>query len=246
MEKKALIITPTGTDMFFDDAYDRDNHWRYTKSQRTYDTCVVVFNDYQPEVGTYDFIIRRKGLKWNLMEEVSNIINLENYDYIGCFDDDYATDIQSVNESLAIARHYDFRLFHQAAISYNTYECMRHNPEYIFTETDFIESGCPFFRNDIFKKVTDFLHDYKYEKSCWGIDRVMCQFLQTTAHVIHTNTVKHMRPEESSYDKADGFKALEYVTDVLYPKYMKEKFDIDCNYINSQKVLRAWKIVDND
>ena len=45
MEKKALIITPTGTDMFFDDAYDRDNHWRYTKSQRTYDTCVVVFND---------------------------------------------------------------------------------------------------------------------------------------------------------------------------------------------------------
>ena len=108
---KALIITPTGTDYFLDDAYDKENHWRFTKPERTYETCVVVFNDHQPEPGTYDYIIRWKGLKWNLIPEVCKIINWEDYDYIGCWDDDYVTDIQSVNRALALARQYDFRLF---------------------------------------------------------------------------------------------------------------------------------------
>ena len=49
---KALIITPTGTDYFLDDAYDKENHWRFTKPERTYETCVVVFNDHQPDPGT--------------------------------------------------------------------------------------------------------------------------------------------------------------------------------------------------
>jgi hypothetical protein len=54
-----------------------------------------------------------------------------------------------------------------------------------------------------------------------------------------------MRPDESSYDKSDGFKALDYVINHFYPKYMKDKFDIDCKYIESQKILNAWKLQDD-
>ena len=28
MKRRALIITPTGTNMFFDDLYDKNNHWK--------------------------------------------------------------------------------------------------------------------------------------------------------------------------------------------------------------------------
>ena len=138
---KALIITPTGRPIYHHEDYDKDNHWRFTKPERTYETCVVVYNDFQPEPGTYDFIIRRKGLKWNLAPEVSKMINWQDYDYIGVWDDDYATDIQSVNKALAYARRYDFRLFQQSTTSFQTYDCLKHNPEFAFTETNFIELG---------------------------------------------------------------------------------------------------------
>lgn len=237
---RALIITPTGSPMLFDDAYDKENHWRFTKKERTYDTCVVVFNDFQPEPGTYDFIIRKKGLKWNLIPDVAKIINWQDYDYIGCWDDDYATDIASVNRALSLARQYDFRLFQQSVTSFNTFPCLVHNPELVFSETNFIELGVPFFRNDIFRKVLRFLNDYRYEKSDWGIDKVMCYYLQATAHVVHDVTIKHMRTE-SSYNKEDGFREMHYLMTDFFPKYMKNNFNIDYTPIDVQQTLRAYK-----
>lgn len=238
---KALIITPTGTNLFLDDAYDKDNHWRFTKAERTYETCVVVFNDFQPEPGTYDYIIRKKGLKWNLIPEVCKIIKWEDYDYIGCWDDDYCTDIQSVNRALHLARENDFRLFQQSLISWTVYPCLEQNKDYIFTETNFIELGVPFFRNDIFRKLLRFLNDYKYEKSDWGIDKILCYYLQATAHVIHDVSIKHMR-KDSSYDKEDGFREMNYLMNDFFPKYMKEKFNIHYSPIDVQQTLRGYKV----
>ena len=238
---KALIITPTGRPIYHHEDYDKDNHWRYTKPERTYETCVVVYNDFQPEPGTYDYIIRRKGLKWNLVPEVSKIINWEDYDYIGVWDDDYATDIQSINKSLAYARRYDFRLFQQSTTSFQTYDCLKHNPEFAFTETNFIELGVPFFRNDIYRKVLRFLNDYRYEKSDWGIDKVLCYYLQASAHVVHETTVRHMLPDESTYNKEDGFREMEYLMRDFFPKYMRDNFGLDYQYTDVQQTIRAYK-----
>ena len=238
---KALIITPTGRPIYHHEDYDKDNHWRYTKSERTYETCVVVYNDFQPEPGTYDYIIRRKGLKWNLVPEVSKIINWEDYDYIGVWDDDYATDIQSINKALAYARRYDFRLFQQSTTSFQTYDCLKHNPEFAFTETNFIELGVPFFRNDIYRKVLRFLNDYRYEKSDWGIDKVLCYYLQASAHVVHETTVRHMLPDESTYNKEDGFREMEYLMRDFFPKYMRDNFGLDYQYSDVQQTIRAYK-----
>lgn len=242
MKRRALIITPTGCNMMFDDAYDKNNHWRYTKPERTYDTCVVVFKeDFVPEPKTYDMIIRKKGLKYKLIPQVADMIKWEDYDYIGCWDDDYATDIQSVNRALAIARQFDFRLFQMSVTSYNTFPCLVQNKDFIFTETNFIESGVPFFRNDIFRKFLDFLRDYNYRESEWGIDKILCYLFQASAHVVHDVSIKHMRPDESWYDKANAFDEMDYLMTDFFPKYMKEKFNIDYKYTDVQQVITGYK-----
>jgi hypothetical protein len=241
VKRRALIITPTATNIYFSDEYDKNNHWRFRKPEATYDVCVVAYKeDFEPEPGTYDMIIRKKGLKFKLIPEICKMIKWEDYDYIGTWDDDYATDIQSVNTALDMARKYDFRLFQQAAISYNFYECLKHNPELYFTETNFIETGVPFFRNDIFRKFLDFLNDYEYKVSEWGIDKVLCYLLQCKAHVVHETTVKHMRTE-SWYDKTDAFRDMEYLMRDFFPKYMKEKFGIDYTYDDRQMTFAGYK-----
>lgn len=240
MSKKALILTPTGVPMFFHDDYDKDNHWRFNKPERTYDTCLMIYNDYHPEPGSYDFIVRRKGLKWNLIADVADIIKWEQYDYIGCIDDDWCTDIQSLNRALSLARENDFRLFHMSATSYNTYPCMRHDPRFVFTETNFIECGAPIFRADMFGKMVQFLKDYRYKKSDWGIDKIMCHYLDTTAHVIHDVTIRHCREDESTYDHNDGFIEMEYLMREFYPKYVKEKHGREYIYSDDQHAIRGW------
>lgn len=237
---KALIITPTGCDPFFDDNYDRDNHWAFRKPNRTYETCAVIFNDYTPKSNTYDYVLRMSGRKWNLIPEACEKIKWEDYDYIGCWDDDYCTDIQSVEKTLEIARALDFRLFQQSLISWTVYPILEHNPELIWSETNFIELGIPFFRNDIFRKVLRFLNDYKYEESDWGIDKVLCYYLQATAHVIHETTIKHCR-SESSYSKEAGFKEMNYLMRDFFPKYMKKNFNVDYEYCDRQIMYKALK-----
>jgi hypothetical protein len=241
--EKALIFTTVGTGLFFDDAYDKDNHWRYTKPERTYETCVITFNDFEPEPNTYDYLIRSKGLKWNLIPEAAKVIDWQKYDYIGCYDDDHTTDIQSLNEALAIARHYDFKLFSQSLSSPKPWPCQKHDPELFYSETDFIECSIPIFRKDMFEKLLPLLNDYRNEKSEWGLDKIFCHYLDTTAHVIHKNSAKHMRIDNSYYDHSDAFVAMNYLLSDFYPKYVKEKFGIeDYKYVESQKVLRTWKL----
>ena len=94
----------------------------------------------------------------------------QDYDYIGCFDDDYLTDFKSINRSLEIARLYDFRLFQQSLTSWTVYPCLEQNKDFTFTETNFIELGVPFFRNDIFRKVLRFLNHSKIHY----LDKVFC------------------------------------------------------------------------
>lgn len=236
MSDKALIITPTGCDMFYDDAYVRDDHWRYAKPGRSYEVCVVAFGGYEPKPGTYDYLIEADGRKFHLIRDLCKWFAWDDYDYIGTWDDDYATDIQSVETALSIARKFDFRMFQQAMISWNTYDCLKHDPYFLWTETNFIETGVPFFRNDIFRKFLRFLDDYEYKESEWGIDKILCDLIQGTAHVVHASTAKHMR-QESWYDKTNAFKEMDYLTQEFFPKYMKEKFGREWVFRDRQDAL---------
>jgi hypothetical protein len=47
--------------------------------------------------------------------------------------------------------------------------------------------------------------------------------------------------DESWYSKEDGFKEMEYLMRDFFPKYMKEKFNIDYQYDDSQVTYRAWQ-----
>jgi hypothetical protein len=242
MANRALIISPTGCNILEHDDYEKGKHWRMAHPERTYDTCVVVFKEeFEPEPGTYDMIIRKKGYKYKLIPQIADMIKWENYDYIGCWDDDYATDIRSVNRSLELARQFDFRFFQQATTSFQTFPCLVHNPEYIFTETSFIESGIPFFRNDIFRKFLHFLREYDYNESEWGIDKILCHLFGGSAHVVHEVHARHMRPETSWYDKDNAFREMDYLMRDFFPKYMKKHFNYDYQYDDTQQILRAYK-----
>jgi hypothetical protein len=241
--EKALMFTTVGTGLFFDDVYDKDNHWRYTKPERTYETCVIAFGGFEPEEGTYDYLLRMDGLKWNLIPQIAKAFDLSKYDYIGCYDDDHTTDIQSLNESLAIARHYDFKLFSQSLASERPWACMKHDPELFYTETDFIELSVPIFRRDKFEILMKFLDKYEIEKSDWGLDKIFCHLIQSNANVIHKNSIKHMRFDNSHYDHADAFAAMNYLLTDFYPKYVKENMGINnYQYVESQKVLKTWRL----
>jgi hypothetical protein len=246
MANKALIITPTGCSMFFDEEYDKDNHWRKKTDGRSYEVCVIGFKeDYVPEENTYDYFFQypvRK--KWKQLPELCDFlaekgIKWWNYDYIGYWDDDYCTDIQSVELALRLARQFDMRLFQQSLTSWTVYPCLRQNKDWLFSETDFTEMGVPFYRADIFKKVLTLLEDYVYNESEWGIDKVMCFYLQQSAHVIHACSIKHMR-RESWYDKNNAFKEMDYLMHEWFPKYMKDTFNLDYKYNDTQNVLRAY------
>lgn len=236
----ALIISTTGRPYYCSPEYDRHNHWRFTKPHRTYETLLAIYNDFHPEPGTYDYVIRKKGLKWNMIPEVAKMFDLSRYDYIGCYDDDFCTDIQSVNRSLELARQHDFRLFQQSLISPTGYECIRQNKDWVFSETNFIESGIPFFRRDIFGKVMEFLADYHYKESDWGLDKLFCHITRGTAHVVHEVSAKHMEPDISSYDHAAGFREMDYVMRDFFPKWLKEKKGLEYTYEDRQVTLRAW------
>jgi hypothetical protein len=236
---KALIITPTGCSPFFDDEFDKENHWTFRKPGRSFDVVPVLFNDYEPLPEQFDWKTQRKGRKWAMLPWVAeNLISWEDYDYIGYWDDDYCTDIQSVELALKIARENDMRMFQQSLTSWTVYPILTHNPQFIWAETNFIELGVPFFRNDIFRKVLRFFQDYTPGEAEWGMDKVMCFYLQQTAHVIHASKVKHMR-RESYYDKTKAFAEMDYLMKDWFPKYMKDKFNLDYEYTDQQVMYRA-------
>lgn len=242
---KALIVTPTGCPMFFDDAYDKDNHWRFNKPERTYKTIVVGFkDDYVPEPNSYDEFHKYPiKYKWKQVPELLDNLCIDwyNYDYIGIWDDDYCTDIQSVNRSLELARKFDFPFFQQSLISWTVFPCLEQDNTCSFAKTNFTESGIPFYRNDIFRKVLKLLKDYQYEESEWGIDKIMCDYLRLPAYVVHEVSAKHMR-RESWYDKNNAFREMDYLMKDWFPKYMKENFGVDYQYHDNQLVLQKYKI----
>ena len=242
---KALIITPTGCSMYFDDDYDKDNHWRFNKPERTYETFVVGFSeDFVPEPDSYDrFVHYPIRHKWKQVPELLDIFNIKwyDYDYVGVWDDDYCTDIQSVNRSLQLARQFDFPFFQQSLRSWTVYKCLEQDTTCNFAKTNFTEMGIPFYRTDVFSKVLKLLRDYQYKESEWGIDKIMCDYLKLPAYIVHEVSAKHMR-RESWYDKSNAFREMDYLMREWFPKYHKEKFGTDYQYHDNQVVIEKYRL----
>lgn len=242
---KALIITPTGCPMFFDPEYDSTKHWRYALPERTYETIVVSFKeDFIPEENSYDYFFHYPiRYKWKQMPELLDKFDIKwyNFSYIGIWDDDYCTDIQSVNRALELARKFDFPFFQQSLKSWTVYPCLENDPSCTFSKTNFTEMGVSFYRTDVFSKVLKLLRDYQYKESEWGIDKIMCDYLRLPAYVVHETSIKHMR-RESWYDKTNAFAEMDYLMKEWFPKYMKDQFGIDYKYHDIQTVIQKYKI----
>ena len=78
-----VIFVPVGIPIGYHDAYDKDNHWRLTKPTRNYEVVAYNYNDFQPETGTYDTVVRDKGFKWDLAKHFMETFDYRDYDYIG-------------------------------------------------------------------------------------------------------------------------------------------------------------------
>ena len=67
-----LIVCPAGMYIPKDLRWKHEDHWRWTHNERDYETLLIVYNDYEPEPGSYDHIVRIKGHKWQLMQKIKD------------------------------------------------------------------------------------------------------------------------------------------------------------------------------
>lgn len=242
---KALIICPVGNPISFDDRYNRNFHWRFTNTglNRQYETLVVSYNDFVPEEHTYDHHMVLKGHKWQIVKQVPGLFDINSYDYIGCVDDDLITDIQSFNFGLILARIHDFKLWQLSMIEGSgiIYQCLMQNKDWLASETNFIEMGSPFFRQDIFHRAVDFLNELDFTVG-WGIDKVFCDVLGCNANVVHAASIYHppntIKP--SYYDQRDAMKEMNHMIYDVYPRIMRDKYNKpDWKFTDNQSTLKT-------
>jgi hypothetical protein len=105
-----LVFCPVGNPLTFDARFDKDNHWRYTKDNRNYETFVLQYSEFKPEDGTYDGLAEQRGFKWNLAKEYLEKLEYKKYEYVAFFDDDLITDIQNLNRAFELAKERDLKI----------------------------------------------------------------------------------------------------------------------------------------
>ena len=154
-----VIFCPVGIPLNYHDSYDKDNHWRKTDGiQRNYKTVVYQYKDFDIEPNTYDTLIRDTGFKWDLAKHFLDTFDYRDYDYIGFWDDDLVTDIQSVNRALEIATKKDIKMFQMSTIagSESTHQILHQVPGYSYSLTNFNEGMGNFFHSSLIPILLDF------------------------------------------------------------------------------------------
>ncbi|MCK9369308.1 hypothetical protein M0R04_05155 [Candidatus Dojkabacteria bacterium] len=227
-------------------SYKLEDHWRWTNNKRNYETLVISYNNFEPEQSSYDYIVNMIGHKWNLIKDVSKIFPIDNYDYIGCVDDDLITDYQSFNVGLDLANRFNFQYWQLSmppgSDLHPTYHrCLQQDNTCIFSETNFIEMGSPFFTLDKFKFLMDFLSHWDF-KVGMGIDRVFYDLFKCPANVVHCANI-HQPIRESYYDKTEA--TLE-MYDFMYDKYAKilnQHYGRESHFVDSLNVFKKFKLV---
>jgi hypothetical protein len=234
--RKSLIICPVGNPITFDNRFDKDNHWRYTKEHRQYETLVFAYSDFRPEMDSYDILALQKGFKWSLSKDwlCNNKIDYSKYEYIGFMDDDLVTDIDNVNRALTIAHESGSKIFQMSVTkdSDEFFPILRNKSGIKYTKTNFVETMGMFIHTSLMPTVLEFWN--KYDIYCgWGFDKVLCDITKTDATVIHKSQMYHPS-KVSSYDKSAAFDEMDSVLYHITPKFMKDKYNEDWSFKESQ------------
>lgn len=230
-----LIICPVGNPLTFDDRFNKEEHWRYTKSNRLYETLVFQYSDFVPENGTYDHIEKKKGFKWNLSKEWLLSNYYKDYEYIGFMDDDLITDIENINRALTIAKQNDLKIF-QLSVTQDSDEffpILRNDPNLKYAITNFVETMGMFIHTSLIPTVKDFWDLYEIYTG-WGFDKVLCDITKTKAAVIHASQMYHPKKESSGYNKDNAFAEMYHVTQNVTPYFMMDKYNEKWSFSESQ------------
>jgi hypothetical protein len=232
--KPSLIFCSVGQPLPTEGPY-AENHWRRTdRGHREYRTTIVNYNHesgFVPEKYSYDFCRDVKGYKWPLAHKHLKMHYesiMKNYEYIGIWDDDIQTDIESLNHALIMAHNAGAKMF-QLSLTQDSdewFDILKHKPDYIFSWTNFIEIMCPVYHTSLIPMMIEFWDSYPF-KMAWGFDKVACELAEAPAMVIHSKQMYHPRREESTYDKTAAFEEMRICMEEAYPAYCKKHFGID-------------------
>ena len=223
---KSLIFCPVGIPMSFHRDYDPENHWRYTKDTRMYETVVYQYKNFDIEPNSYDQLIRDTGWKWDLAKHFLDTFDCRSYEYIGFWDDDLVTDIQSVNCALTIAKEKDIKLFQMSLNSDSEKQHLitfqNHDKKYALT--NFVEGMGTFIHSSMIPTLMKF---WKYHevKSGWGFDIVLSSILKAKTGIMHEVSMHHVPKHNPYYDKSAAFAEMDHILKEVYPKFMKDTYN---------------------
>jgi hypothetical protein len=248
---KSAIFVPVGIPVYnHPDLYDKENHWRYTKPERQYETYVYQYKDeIEIEPNTYDYLVKAKGFKWELAYQFLNSIDYTQYEYIGFFDDDMITDIESINHGLDLARENNIKLFQLSVhpSSEYTHQIVGNDPSKILTVTNFNEGMGPFIHTSL---IPTFLEFYKFHvcKSGYGLDLILSTILNEKSMIVHDRTMFHPPASfygyiPSYYDRTEAEQEMNHILNDIFPKFMKHQYDIDTGPFQRQFMIYGY--VDN-
>lgn len=237
---KSLIFSAVGNPLYFHSEYDSENHWRYVKPERDYETIVYQYNDLHIEPNTFDYIQRGEGYKWIIVKKFLDTFNYSNYEYIGFFDDDLVTDIQSVNRSLEIARKNQIKIF-QMSLNHDSekqHKVTFQDKNLSYTITNFVEGMGVFIHQSLMKNFVKFW-DFHEVRTGWGFDIVLTAILRAKAAVIHEVSMHHVPKHNPYYDKSFAFQEMYHILNDVYPKYMKSMYELTVEpYNETQQVYQ--------
>ena len=219
------IFVPVGIPIAFHDAYDKDNHWRYTKDTRNYQTIAYNYNDYHIEEGTYDIVVKDKGFKWQMAKHFLETFDYRDYEYIGFWDDDLITDIQSINRGLEIAKQNDIKIWQLSTIagSDSSHGILHQDKNLKYTTTNFNEGMGVFFHSSLIPTLLKFW-EYHEVKSGYGFDLIFSSITKEKCGVIHECSMYHPA-KPSYYNLGEAIKEQNHITQNIYPKFMKDTYN---------------------
>lgn len=240
-----LIICPVGNPISFSEHFNAQEHWRYTKQKRNYETTIISYKDpntFLPEDNTYDHIFFEKGQKWNVIKKLLKTIDYTKYEYIGFFDDDLITDIDNINQSLELANDKKIKIF-QLSLTPDSEVFHRsvlgNNPNLKYAITTFVEVMGPFIHSSLIPLVLEFWDEYDIN-SGWGFDMILKDITKTDLAVIHKCQMYHPK-KETSYPKDDAIKEMHHVLLNVCSKFMKKKYNEDWRFLGEDiKTLKVF------
>ena len=234
--RPSLLICPVGGPVPTSPEFDNSNHWRW--GHPSYEILVVAYNEYNPEIFTYDSIQYGKGMKWSLAKHILKDIDVSRYEYIGFIDDDLLMTGSDIASCLNKAYQLKTKLF-QLSVDKNSdcwYKILYQNDLLEHSTTNFIEIMAPFIHTDKIPVLKRFWDMYNIDCG-WGLDRIFCYITMESATVFHDVCMIHPKKQESGYNKVKAFDEACLVLNSIYPSFMRAEYNLDAPSIGDQQIL---------